>query len=111
MMNTVRDTFYSLGDRGGDIARSFGGGTAHLARRVGGGTASLARDIGPRRALIGLAAAAVAIGGSIMLVRYLRARRARTNGRGLIIEREDDLAIGRDASASERLGADARMSY
>jgi len=76
MMNTVRDTFYSIGDRGSDIARNLGSGTYGLARRVGSGTASLARDIGPRRALIGLAIAAVAVGGTIVMLRYLRARRA-----------------------------------
>jgi hypothetical protein len=101
MMNTVRDTFYSIGDRGGDIARSFGTGTADLARRVGGGTVDLARDIGPRRALIGLAVAAVAIGGSILVMRYLRARRER-DGAG--IDREEDLAMGsRIIPSSDRL--------
>lgn len=71
------DTFSSIGDRGGEIARSVGSSTADLARRVGGGTAGLARQIGPRRALIGFAIAAVAIGGSILVMRYLRARRER----------------------------------
>jgi hypothetical protein len=85
MMNTVRDTLSSIGDRSGDIARSLGSGTADMARWVGGGTASLARDIGPRRALIGLAIAAVAIGGSIVVVRYLRAKRERE-----LAEREPD---------------------
>jgi hypothetical protein len=95
MMNTVRDTFSSIGDRGGDIARSVGSGTAELARRVGSGTASIARQVGPRRALIGLAIAAVAIGGSILIVRYLRARR----------ERADlDLDLG-----EEDLGATSRI--
>jgi hypothetical protein len=90
MMNTVRDTFSSIGDRGGDFARSFGTGTAQLARRVGGGTADLAREIGPRRALIGLAIAAVAIGGSILIVRFLRARRERD----VLDLGEEDLAAG-----------------
>jgi hypothetical protein len=88
MMNTVRDTFSSIGDRGGEIARSLGSGTADLARRVGSGTSDIARQIGPRRALIGLAIAAVAIGGSILVVRYLRARRERE---GLDFERAEDL--------------------
>lgn len=77
MMNTVRDTFSSIGDRGGEIARSVGSGTADIARRVGSGTADIARQIGPRRALVGLAIAAVAIGGSILVMRFLRARRQR----------------------------------
>lgn len=93
MMNTVRDTFSSIGDRGGDIARSFGSGTAELARRVGSGTTSIARQVGPRRALIGLAIAAVAIGGSILVMRYLRARRER-----------DELDLG-----EEDLGAASRI--
>ena len=111
MMNTVRDTFSSIGDRGGDIARNVGSGTAHLARRVGSGTADLARDIGPKRALIGLAVAAVAIGGSILLVRYLRARRADAAGIG-----RDDLASGdidrpSTRSDAKHAGYDARVSY
>jgi len=77
MMNTVRDTFSSIGDRGGYFARNVGAGTSQLARRVGSGTADIARQIGPRRALIGFAIAAVAIGGSILVMRLLRARRER----------------------------------
>jgi hypothetical protein len=76
MMNTVKHAFSSIGDRSGDLARTVGSGTAGLARRVGGGTADLAKRIGPRRALIGLAVAAAVVGGSIVVVRYLRARRA-----------------------------------
>jgi hypothetical protein len=93
MMNTVRDTFSSIGDRGGEIARSVGSSTSELARRVGSGTASIARQVGPRRALIGLAIAAVAIGGSILVMRYLRARRER-----------DELDLG-----EEDLGAASRI--
>jgi len=77
MKNMVRDTFSSIGDRGGELARNVGSGGADLARRVGNGTASIARQIGPRRALFGLAIAAVAVGGSILVMRYLRARRER----------------------------------
>lgn len=76
MMKTVKHTFTSIGDHGGDFARTIGSGTADMARRVGGGTADLARRIGPRRALLGLAVAAMAVGGTIVLVRYLRARNA-----------------------------------
>jgi len=98
MRNTVRDTFSSFGDRGGDFARSFGAGTAQLARRVGGGTADIARQIGPRRALIGLAIAAVAIGGSILVLRYLRARREREE---LDLGEEDLGAASRIVSPEE----------
>jgi hypothetical protein len=90
MRNTVRDTFSSIGDRGGDLARSVGTSTAQLARRVGSGTADIARQVGPRRALIGLAIAAVAIGGSILVVRFLRARRERD----VLDLGEEDLAAG-----------------
>ena len=96
----VRDTFSSIGDRGGDIARSVGAGTAHLARRVGGGTADLARQIGPRRALVGLAIAAVAIGGTILVVRMLRARRERD----VIDLGEEDLAAASRIISPEDAG-------
>jgi hypothetical protein len=76
MMKTVKHTFTSIGDHSGDLARTIGSGTADLARRFGGGTAGLAKRIGPRRGLLGLAVLAAAIGGSVVLVRYLRARTA-----------------------------------
>jgi hypothetical protein len=101
MRNTVRDTFSSIGDRGGEIARSVGSSTADLARRVGSGTASIARQVGPRRALIGLAIAAVAIGGTIVVVRLLRARR----------ERDEVLDLGEEdlATASRIVRPDERV--
>jgi len=74
---TVRKTFHSIGDHTGDFARSVGSGTADLARRFGSGTADLAKRVGPRRGIIGLVVLGVAIGGSIVLIRYLRARNAR----------------------------------
>jgi len=76
MMKTAKHTLSSFGDRSGEIVRTIGSGTADIARRFGDGTTILARRIGPRRALIGFAIAAVAIGGSIVLIRYLRARSA-----------------------------------
>jgi hypothetical protein len=76
MMKTVKHTLSSIGDHGGELVTTVGAGTAGLARRLGGGTAGLAKRIGPRHALIGIAVAAAAIGGSIVVVRYLRARRA-----------------------------------
>ena len=63
MMDTVKNT-----------ARTIGCETADLARRVGGSTADLAKRIGPKRGLIGLAVLAAVVGGSIVLVRYLRSR-------------------------------------
>jgi len=107
MMNTVRESFHSIGDRSGDLARSFGSGTVHLARRVGDGTVSLARDIGPRRALIGLAVAAVAIGGSVLILRYLRSRRAEA---GFDLD-ETGGETARGSKRSRASGSDTRISY
>ena len=108
MRNTVRDTFSSFGDRGGEIARSVGSSTADLARCVGTGTADIARQIGPRRALIGLAVAAVAIGGTIAVMRYLRARRERVR---LGIDADDYPASGRIIPSSEPLPSTARSPF
>ena len=76
MMKTVKHTIYSIGDTGGDLARTIGSDTVDLARRFGGGAASIAKRVGPKRGLIGLVVVAAAIGGSIVLVRYLRSRKA-----------------------------------
>jgi hypothetical protein len=111
MMNTVRDTFSSIGDRGGDLARSVGSGTTHLARRVGSGTVDLARDIGPKRALIGLAVAAVAIGGSILVLRYLRARRSEAAGIGGDDRSSGDIDRPSARSDAKHAGYDSRVTY
>jgi hypothetical protein len=76
MTKTVRRTFHSIGDRSGDIAKAISCGTADAAKWVGRGTTDLATRIGPKRGLIGLAVLAAAVGGTIVLVRYLRARNA-----------------------------------
>lgn len=121
MMNMVRDTFHTIGDRGSDMARSFGSGsadfarnfgsgtadlarsvgsgTADLARRMGRGTVDIAEQIGPRRAMIGLAVAAVAIGGTILVMRYLRSRRA--NASATMDYDREDLANGRIIPSTE----------
>lgn len=82
-MKTVKRTIHTLGDYTGDVAhdagklaRNLGGETVDLARRFGDGTVTLARRVGPKRGLIGLAVLAAAVGGSIMLIRYLKARNA-----------------------------------
>ena len=75
-MKTVKTTFYTLGDRTTDLARTIGDETVDLARRFGDGTMTLAKRVGPKRGLIGLAVLAAAVGGSIMLIRYLKARNA-----------------------------------
>jgi hypothetical protein len=76
MMKTVKHTIYSIGDQGSDLVRTIGSDTVDLARRFGDGASTLAKRIGPKRGLIGLVVIAAAIGGSIVLVRYLRGRKA-----------------------------------
>jgi hypothetical protein len=76
MTKTIKHTFHTIGDHGGDFARTIGSGTADLARRFGSGTADVAKRVGPRRALIGLAVIGAAVVGGVLLARYVRARRA-----------------------------------
>lgn len=75
------DFIHRLGGSSGDLlhrvggeARHVGGSAANLARNVGDSTVQLARRIGPKRGLIGLAILGAVVGGTIVLVRYLRAR-------------------------------------
>lgn len=98
----VSDTFHHIGDRRGDLARGLGSGTVDIARRVGDttvdiarrvgdGTVDIARRVGTRRALIGVAVAVAMIGGSMLLIRFLRARRAeRGTGTGAGIDRGEE---------------------
>ncbi|MDQ3370177.1 MAG: hypothetical protein M3680_32575 [Myxococcota bacterium] len=85
MLNTVKSLMHNVGDNSGDFAKRFGlasadiakivgANTAQLARRVSDQTTDIARRVGPKRGLIGLAVVAVAVGGGILLARYLRAR-------------------------------------
>jgi hypothetical protein len=80
MTKTIKHTFHTIGDHGGDFARAIGSGTADFARRFGSGTADVARRVGPWRALIGLAMIGAAVGGGVLLARYVRARRAELAG-------------------------------
>jgi hypothetical protein len=64
MLKTVKNAMYNIGDGTGDLAKRFGSGTARLAKRVG-----------PQRALIGVAVSGGIVIGSVLLVRYLRARK------------------------------------
>jgi len=73
---TIKRTFHTIGDHSSDFARAIGSGTSHMARRFGSGTADVARRVGPWRALIGLAVIGAAVGGGVLLARYVRARRA-----------------------------------
>jgi hypothetical protein len=116
MMKSVKHTIYSLGDRGTDfakaigsdtygIARRVGGGTADLAKHLGDGTVDLAKRIGPKRGLIGLAVLAAAIGGTVVLVRYLRARNADAELDG---DESDDAPNSRSARNRKRARAQHR---
>ena len=71
---TVKEIIYTVGDSTGTFAKHVGLTSADLAKAVGSGTVDLAQRIGPKRALIGFAILAAAVGGSIVLVRYLRRR-------------------------------------
>jgi hypothetical protein len=95
MMKTVKHSLHSFGDRSGDLAKTIGSETADLAKRFGSGTANLAKRIGPRRGLIGLAALAVVIGGSVVLIRYMRARN---------LEKRNLADAGDDLSGHARAG-------
>ena len=74
MLNTVKEIIYTVGDSTGAFAKSMGLSSADLAKTIGTGTVALAKDIGPKRALIGAAIVAAAVGGGIVLMRYLRRR-------------------------------------
>ncbi len=94
MLETVKKAMHNIGD-----------GTGHLAKRVGSGTADLARRVGPRRAIIGIAVIGVVVGGSILLVRYLRARKE-----DLPFEGSEEQAPGRAPSRRTRR-AEAQFSH
>jgi len=74
MLNTVKDILSTVGDSAGSYAKSFGLSSADLAKTIGTGTVALAKDVGPKRALIGAAIVIAAVGGGIVLMRYLRRR-------------------------------------
>jgi hypothetical protein len=97
MMKTVKETMYSIGDQSGEFAKTIGSGTVDLAHRFGIGSAGLARRIGTRRGLLGLVAIAAAVGGSIVLVRYLRARKANA----AVDITSDDVSNGLGAGARQ----------
>ena len=62
-----------------DFMSSVGCTTSDIAKRVGDGTVDIARRVGPKRGIIGFIVLGAAIGGSIYLIRYLRARAAETD--------------------------------
>jgi hypothetical protein len=63
-----------------DFMSSVGCTTTDIAKRVGDGTVDIARRVGPKRGIIGFIVLGAAIGGSIYLIRYLRARSAELEG-------------------------------
>lgn len=69
MLDTVKDFMSSVGCT-----------TSDLAKRVGDNTVDLARRVGPKRGIIGFVVLGAAIGGSIYLIRYLRARAEEMEG-------------------------------
>jgi hypothetical protein len=95
MLKTVKNAMYTIGD-----------GTEYLAKRVGSGTAELAKRIGPKRAIIGAAVIGVVVTGSILLVRYLRARKE-----DLPLEGSDEQMHGRAAKRNAKRGAEAQFSH
>ncbi len=111
MLNTVKSLMHNVGDNSGDFAKRFGlasadiakivgANTAQFARRVSDQTTDIARRVGPKRGLIGLAVVAVAVGGGIMLARYLRARAE---------EREHEDASLEASNAAEGTGTPGTM--
>ena len=65
MLNTVKDTMLTIGEETGDLAKRFGAGTVRLAKQIG-----------PTRAIVGAVVVTGLVIGSVVLVRYLRNRRA-----------------------------------
>ena len=109
MLNNVKDFVEDIACRASDFASSVGKDSSKLARRVGKDSGKLARrvskatvktarDIGPQRALIGLAIAGAAIGGTVVLVRYLRSKKAEAE-----LETES-----MEASEASRAGVDRK---
>lgn len=74
MLNKVKDIIFTVGDSTGSFAKQFGLSSVDVAKTVGERSVKIAKDIGPKRAIIGAAILAVAVGGGIVLVRYLRRR-------------------------------------
>ena len=76
----MKDFMSSVGCTTSDLAKRVGDTTSDLAKRVGDGTVDIARRVGPKRGIIGFIVLGAAIGGSIYLIRYLRARSAELDG-------------------------------
>jgi len=99
MLNTVKNAMCTIGDTTGEYAKRFGSGTADLAN-------DLAKKIGPKRALLGIAVLGVVVGGSIFLVRYLRARKE-----DLPFEGTDEQFAGKKVKRNAKRGTEAHYSH
>lgn len=75
MRNKMKNSTQSMGDDTGDFASRFGSHTADFARRFGDRSSELVNRVGPGRALVGIALFGAILGGSLLIIRYLRARR------------------------------------
>jgi len=95
MLHTVKNAMYTIGDS-----------TAELAKRFGSGTADVAKRVGPKRAIIGVVVLGAVIGGSYLLVRYLRARKE-----DLPFEGADEQMHGRQGKRNAKRGTDAHLSH
>jgi hypothetical protein len=95
MLNTVKNAMHTIGD-----------GTGDLAKRVGSGTARIAKRVGPTRAIIGVAVIGAVVGGSILIMRYLRARKEE-----LPFEGSEDQVSGHKMKRNAKRGADAHFSH
>ncbi|MDB4963788.1 MAG: hypothetical protein JWP01_3787 [Myxococcales bacterium] len=105
MMASVKDLVSNFGCASSDLAKRFGGSTADVAKNVGGSAADIARNVGdsaaklakkvgPKRGLIGLVAFGAVIAGTVVLVRYLRARQEDDLS-------EEELALNEQAQAAD----------
>jgi hypothetical protein len=108
MLKTVKKTMHDIGDGTGYFAKRVGSETADLAKRVGSETAELAKRIGPKRAIIGIAVIGVVVGGSIFLVRYLRARKEKEE---MSFEGAEQQMEGGAVRRRHKRGADAQFSH
>ena len=106
MLNTVKNAMYTIGDSTADFAKLVGNETADFAKLVGNETAELAKRIGPKRAIIGLVVLGAVVGGSIFLVRYLRARKE-----DLPVEGDDEQGQGRKHKRNTRRGGEAQYQH
>lgn len=91
----MKSAMYTIGDN-----------TEELAKRVGSGTARVAKRVGPTRAIIGVAVIGAVVGGTILLVRYLRARREE-----LPIEGQGEERPERADQRRSKRGVDTRYSH